>query len=89
MMLMSWPTLMNRPRSRRIAASIRRAFLRCLASVSRSIASGRRKRRAIAEHEIGQRDLGGHEVGDEQARAAGHGTADYRTSSRSAVTFAP
>jgi hypothetical protein len=48
MMLMSCPTLMNSPRSRRIAASIRRAFLRCLAAVSRSMVSGRRKRRAIA-----------------------------------------
>ena len=48
MMLMSWPTLMNRPRNRRMAASMRRAFWRCLASVSRSIASGRRNRRAIA-----------------------------------------
>jgi len=48
MMLMSCPTLMNRPRNRRIAASMRCAFLRCLAAVMRSMASGRRKRRATA-----------------------------------------
>ena len=48
MMLMSWPTLMKRPRSLMIAASMRRAFLRCFSSVRRSIAAGRRNRREIA-----------------------------------------
>jgi len=63
-MLMSWPTLMNRPRSRRIAASIRRAFRRCFSWVSRSIASGRRNRRAIASVYAAGRVLGHVEDGD-------------------------
>ena len=48
MMLMSWPTLMKRPRSLMMAASIRRAFLRCFSSVRRAMVAGRRNRRAIA-----------------------------------------
>ena len=48
MMLISWPTLMKRPRSLMIAASIRRAFLRCFSRVRRAIADGRRNRREIA-----------------------------------------
>ncbi len=48
MMLMSCPTLMKRPRSLMMAASIRRAFLRCFSSVRRAMAAGRRNRRAIA-----------------------------------------
>jgi len=48
MMLMSWPTLMKRPRSLMIAASMRRALRRCLASVTRSSEAGLRKRRVAA-----------------------------------------
>jgi hypothetical protein len=48
MMLMSCPTLMNRPRKRTIATSMRSAFRRCFSRVKRAMASSLRKRRAIA-----------------------------------------
>ena len=72
MMLMSCPTLMKRPRSLMMAASIRRAFRWCLASVSRSMALGAAKPPRDRQAEVRQRDLRGHEVGGEEAGAAGH-----------------
>ena len=48
MMLISWPTLMNRPCSSTIASRARRALRRWAAVVSASIRSGLRKRRCSA-----------------------------------------
>ncbi len=44
MMLISWPTLMNRPRSPMMAASMRRALRWCFSRVTRCRDSALRKR---------------------------------------------